>query len=86
MHSTPDFGNMTNTLLGQTPQSLPIQDENDSMLDIPTPYSAICPLRDGVVRKGRRGGFFQKLRRGLGNRKEGFKMVKVTREEFLMYW
>ncbi|KAL8791568.1 MAG: hypothetical protein Q9195_005832 [Heterodermia aff. obscurata] len=72
-----------------TPNSptVPTKFTDESILNIPIPYSAIYPPEEGAeVKKERKGSFLGKLKGGGGRKKEGFKMVKMTRREYLMYW
>ena len=85
--------NMADSPLAEAPQFLPMKFTDDSILTIPIPYSDIYPPEPGEERgkekeKERRPSFFGKLRvgSGKGRKKEGFRMVKMTRREYLMYW
>ena len=82
----PSYQALNSSSFGHAALLLPTESEDNNTLDIPIPYSAIYPLGEEDVRKRRKGSFIEKLRGGLGNRKEGFKVVKMTREEYLMYW
>ena len=81
------LANMANGSVAEAPQFLPMKFTDESILDIPIPYSAIYPPEDGGEgKKERKGSFLGKLTGGGGRKKEGFKMVKMTRREYLMYW
>lgn len=87
--------NMADSSVAQAPQFLPMKFTDDSILNIPIPYSAIYPPQGEEDKerekkekeKERRPSFFGKLKVGGGKgKKEGFKMAKMTRREYLMYW
>ena len=79
------LGNMANGTIAEAPQHLPTRFSDDSVLTIPIPYSVIYPPKEGTEKKGRKGSFLGKLT-GKDKTREGFKMVKMTRKEYLMYW
>ena len=84
------------------PQHLPVRFTDDSILTIPIPYKDLSPsdelnpqsnqsIDNGPVHTGkekRRSNLFEKLKGGKKEKKEkeGFRMVKMTRREYLMYW
>lgn len=81
------LANMADGSVAEAPQFLPMKFTDESILNIPIPYSAIYPPEDGgEVKKERKGSLLGKLTGGRGRKKEGFKMVKMTRKEYLMYW
>ncbi len=84
------------------PQHLPVRFTDDSILNIPIPYKDLFPTDElgikiddsntnGPVHRGgerRRSSIFGRLTRGDKEKKEkgGFRLVKMTRREYLMYW
>ncbi len=84
------------------PQFLPVRFTDESILNIPIPYKDLFPIDEldnkhddsnnhGPVHTGkesRRSSIFGKLKSGLKEKKqkEGFRLVKMTRREYLMYW
>ena len=84
---------MADSPLGEAPQFLPMKFTDESILNIPIPYEDIYPPereeeKEKEKEKERRPSFFGKLKIGgaKGRKKEGFKMVRMTRGEYLMYW
>lgn len=84
------------------PQHLPVRFTDDSVLSIPIPYKDLWPTAGldgqidesndiGAVHTGgerRRSSIFGKLKGSNKDKKgkEGFRLVKMTRREYLMYW
>ena len=85
-----------------SPQFLPVRFTDDSILNIPIPYKDLFPTDhldikmddtscSGPVHVGkarRRSSILEKLK-GSGRAKKdkgGFRLVKMTRREYLMYW
>ena len=81
------LANIADGSVAEAPQFLPMKFTDESILSIPIHYSAIYPSEEGgEVKKDRKGSFLGKLTGRGGRKKEGFKMVKMTRREYLMYW
>ncbi|KAL8668891.1 MAG: hypothetical protein Q9168_006500 [Polycauliona sp. 1 TL-2023] len=94
------LGNMTSNFVGQAPQFLPQKFTDDSIIAVPIRLSALeDPLAgsDGdSAGKGSAGPDQQQRRRSSsskfiqklkgGGKKDDFKMVNMTRREYLMYW
>ncbi len=84
------------------PQFLPVRFTDESVLNIPIPYKDLFPIDEldnkyddsnnhGPVHTGkesRRSSIFGKLKSGRKEKKqkEGFRLVKMTRREYLTYW
>ena len=84
------------------PQHLPVRFTDDSILNIPIRYKDLLPTDEldkevedsndsnpvPAGRDQRRSGIFGKLKGANKEKKEkdGFRLVKMTRREYLMYW
>ncbi|KAL8649291.1 MAG: hypothetical protein Q9226_005638 [Calogaya cf. arnoldii] len=88
------LGNMPSDFTSQAPQFLPQKFTDESVLVIPVPLSAL-EAEEASAPKGdnkepqRRSSLFGKLKKGgemKGGKKDGFKMVEMTRGEYLKYW
>ena len=85
------LGNMTDGSVAEAPQFLPTKFTDESILTIPIPYSGIYPAssipggNESTPGK-RKGSFLGRFTNGSKKKREGFKMVKMTRREYLMYW
>ncbi|KAL8742998.1 MAG: hypothetical protein Q9190_004593 [Brigantiaea leucoxantha] len=87
----------TGTSIAEAPQFLPVKFTDDSILTIPIPLSKLYPSAVGsnnidtqnqnpVQQERRRWSVFGKSGGKEEKDKGGFKMVKMTRREYLMYW
>ena len=87
----------TGTSVAEAPQFLPVKFTDDSILTIPIPLSKLYPSAVGsnnidtqnqnpVQQERRRWSVFGKSGGKEEKDKGGFKMVKMTRREYLMYW
>ena len=84
------------------PQHLPVRFTDNSILSIPIPYKDLSPTDrldsqsdesndNGPIHAGeerRRSSIFGKLKETNKDKKgkAGFRLVKMTRREYLMYW
>ena len=61
---------------------------DDSLLRVPISYADLPPREDNseAPAKEKKSSIFGKLSGKKGKPKEGFRMVEMTRREYLMYW
>lgn len=73
---------------GQAPQFLPVRFTDDSLLRVPISYADLpLPETDSEApAKEKKSSIFGKLSGKKGKLKERFRMVEMTRREYLMYW
>ncbi|KAL8663692.1 MAG: hypothetical protein Q9202_003638 [Teloschistes flavicans] len=92
------LANMSADPLSQAPQFLPQKFTDDSILTIPIPWSALAfspsslstpdPISPTTTPTNKsKSSILAKLKPGKEKRKkEGFRMVRMTRREYLAYW